>query len=258
VFPQARAAVLKALKINPELAEAHSELGHIHMVYDLDWRRAYEAHERALQINPRSAMAHHYMGLLMVALDRLDEALDHVRHAQSLEPLAANFNANIGMIHYYAGRYETAIAQLEATLELDGSFDHARSYLGRALLRLGEHERALAQFNRRTGITIGSTADIPAALALSGRTIEAERELGLLLHMAGRRYVSPYDIATIYAALSQVEESMEWLERALEQRAQPIMALRHDPAFRKLHPLPRFQRILRHLESPQARGGATE
>ena len=256
VFPQARAAVLKALEINPELAEAHSELGHIHMVYDLDWRRAYAAQERALQINPRSAMAHHYMGLLMVPLGRLDEALDHVRHAQSLEPLAAHFNANIGMIHYYAGRYETAVAQLEATLELDDSFDHARSYLGRALLRLGEHERALAHFNRRTGITIGSRADIPTVLALSGRTIDAERELGLLLQMAGRHYVSPFDIATIYAALNQVEESLEWLERALEQRAQPIMALRHDPTFRKLHPLPGLRSILQRLESTWALGGA--
>jgi hypothetical protein len=71
-----------------------------------------------------------------------------------------------------------------------------------------------------------------------------------LLHVAGHRYVSLCDIATIYAALSQVEE--------LEQRVPAIMALRHDPAFRELHPLPRFQRILRHLESPQARGCATE
>jgi DNA-binding winged helix-turn-helix (wHTH) protein/tetratricopeptide (TPR) repeat protein len=253
VFPQARAAVLKALEIDPELAEAHSELGHIHMVYDLDWRRAHAAQKRALQINPRSAMAHHYMGLLMVPLDRLDEALDHVRHAQSLEPLAVNYNANIGMIHYYAGRYETAIAQLEATLELDVSFDHARSFLGRALLRLGEPEQALAQFKRRTSTTIGSAADIPTALALSGRTIEAQRELGQLLQMAQRQYVSPFDIATIYVALNQTEQSLEWLERALEQRAQPIMALRHDPAFRNLHPSPRFQRILQRLESPSDR-----
>jgi len=253
VFPQARAAALKALEIDPELAEAHSELGHIHMVYDLDWRRAYAAQVRALRINPRSAMAHHYMGLLMVPLGRLDEALDHVRRAQSLEPLAANYNANIGMIHYYAGRYETAIAQLEATLELDGSFDHARSYLGRALLRLGEHERALAQFNRRVGMTIGSAADVPSALALSGRTIEAERELALLLEMSRRRYVSPFDIATIYVALGRAEDSLHWLELAFEQRSQPIIALRHDPAFQKLQRLPRFRRILQRLAAEDSR-----
>jgi hypothetical protein len=74
--------------------------------------------------------------------------------------------------------------------------------------------------------------------------------------MAGRCYISPFDIATIYAALNQVEESLEWLERALEQRAQPIMALRHDPAFRKLHPLPGLQRILQRLESTWAPVGA--
>jgi Tfp pilus assembly protein PilF len=120
-------------------------------------RRAYAAQERALQINPRSAMAHHYMGLLMVPLGRLDEALDHVRHAQSLEPLAAHFNANIGMIHYYAGRYETAVAQLEAALELDGSFDHARSYAWESMS--GRSRTSIA--GRALRLVAGRTSRLP-------------------------------------------------------------------------------------------------
>jgi DNA-binding winged helix-turn-helix (wHTH) protein/tetratricopeptide (TPR) repeat protein len=250
VFPRARAAITKALEIDPELAEAHAELGHIHWVYDLDWHRAEQAFRHALQINPRSAMAHHYLGLLMLTLGKHDEALEHVRRAQSLEPLAANFNANIGMIHYYAGDHEAAVKQLEATLELDGSFDHARSFLGRALLRLGETRRALEHFKRRTGVTIASAADIPVAHALSGRTAEAEEELGRMLSTAERRYVSPFDIATVYAALDRPEPALNWLERAVEQRAQPINCVKQDPSFREFHSMPRFQAILKRMQLP--------
>jgi tetratricopeptide (TPR) repeat protein len=203
---------------------------------------------RALQIDTRSAMAHHYMGLLMLTLGRHDEALEHVRRAQSLEPLAANFNANIGMIHYYAGDYETAVSQLEATLELDSSFDHARSFLGRALLRLGETTRALDPFKRRAGITIASAADIPVAHALSGRTAEAEGELARMLGTAESQYVSPFDIATVYAALERPEPALDWLERAVEQRAQPINCVKHDPSFHKFHSMPRFHAILQRMQ----------
>jgi DNA-binding winged helix-turn-helix (wHTH) protein/tetratricopeptide (TPR) repeat protein len=248
VFPRARAAVMKALRIDPELAEAHAELGHIHWVYELDWLRAEQAFRRALQIDPRSAMAHHYLGLLMLTLGKHDQALEYVRRAQSLEPLAANFNANIGMIHYYAGDHEAAVRQLEATLELDGSFDHARSFLGRALLRLGETSRALEHFQRRTSITIAGTADIPMAHALSGRTAEAEGELARMVRAAEKRYVSPFDIATVYAALDRPEPALDWLERAVEQRAQPINCVKQDPSFRTFHSLPRFQAILERMQ----------
>jgi tetratricopeptide (TPR) repeat protein len=131
VFPQARVSVLRALAIDAELAEVHAELGHIHSMYDLAWQSAEVACRRAIEINPRSSMAHRYLGLNMIFRGKLDAALISIKRAQSIEPLAANYNANIGMIHYYARRYEEAIAQLEATLRIDDGFDHARSFLGR-------------------------------------------------------------------------------------------------------------------------------
>jgi DNA-binding winged helix-turn-helix (wHTH) protein/tetratricopeptide (TPR) repeat protein len=247
VFPQARAAVLRALELDPDLAEVHAALGHIHTVYDLDWARARGAYERALAIDPGCAMAHHYSGLQFLVHGDFDTALEHVRRAQALEPLAFNYNANIGLIHYYAGRYADAIAQLEATLQMDASLDHARTFLGRALMRSGDHGRAIAEFARRTTPTIGAAADLPVALALSGRHSEAQARLEELLRTAEGEYVSPHNIATIHAALGATELALDWLERAVEQRAQPINYLRLDPAFSALHSQPRFQALLTRL-----------
>ncbi len=247
VFPKAIAAVTKALEIDPELAEAHAELGHIHLVYELDLGSAEREFRRALAIDPESAMAHHYMGLLWIARGDLDRALASVRRAQARAPLALNFNANVGMILYYARRYEEAVTQLETTLGMDAAFDHARSYLGRACLRLGDFDRAIAEFQSRSSTTIGSTADLPSAYALAGRTAEAEAELERLLNDATRRFVSAYDLATVHAALGDREAALDSLERAIEQRAQPINFLGVDPAFDALRRDARFERMVARL-----------
>jgi tetratricopeptide (TPR) repeat protein len=145
-------------------------------------------------------MPHHYTELRLLVKGQIDDALASVRRAQEIEPLAAIFSANIGMIYYYGHRYEEAVRQLETTLAMDAGFDHARSYLGRAYLRMGEGQKAIEEFGRRTSITIGSVADLPAAHALMGRGDVAIAELERLLTTARERYVSAYDVATVYAA----------------------------------------------------------
>jgi DNA-binding winged helix-turn-helix (wHTH) protein/Tfp pilus assembly protein PilF len=245
VFPKARAAVSRALEIDAELAEAHAELGLIHTIFDLDFPRAEIALRRALEINPRCFLAHRYHGNLMIECRKFDAALLSCRRAQSLEPLAASINGNIGMAYYYGGRYAEAVAQFEATLKMDAGFDVARSFLGRSFLRLGEFERAIRQFERRTNRVAGSFADLAATYALSGRIDEAKAELETLLRSAEHRYVSALDVATIHAALGNDDAALDWLERAFEQRWVPFVMV--DPAFHRLHGQPRFARLLAQL-----------
>jgi TolB-like protein len=247
IFPKALVAIGRALELDPNLAEAHAELGHIRMVYDLDLKSAETSFARALRINPASTMAHHYMGLMHIARGNLTEALANIQRAQALEPLALNFNANIGMVLYYSRRYEEAIAQLEITLGMEAGFDHARSILGRAYLRLGKPDRAMEEFGRRHSTTIGSAADLPAALAFSGKIAEATVELNKLIAAEKTRYVAAYDIATIWAALENKTEAFSWLEKAIDQRAQPINFLGVDPAFDGLRADPRFAQTLKRL-----------
>jgi TolB-like protein/Tfp pilus assembly protein PilF len=249
IFPKALLAIRQALDLEPDLAEAHAELGHIRMVYDLDLKTADACFARALTINPASTMAHHYRGLMHIARGNLTEALASIQRAQALEPLALNFNANIGMVHYYARRYEEAIAQLEITLGMDTSFDHARSILGRAYLRLGKPDRAIEEFGRRHSTTIGSAADLPTALAFSGKAAEALDALNKLIAAEKTQYVAAYDVATVWAALGNKNEAFSWLDKSIDQRAQPINFLSVDPAFDGLRADPRFAQTLKRLAS---------
>jgi DNA-binding winged helix-turn-helix (wHTH) protein/Flp pilus assembly protein TadD len=247
VLPKARDAVMRALALDDHLAEAHAQLGHICWALELDFPAAEAACRRALEIDPHSLMAHHYLGLQMICQGRFDDALMHLRSAQAEEPLAMNINANIGMTHYYAGRYHEAIAQLDATVDIDPGFAHARSLRGRCWTRLGEFDRALAEFAQRVSTTLGGAADIPATLALSGRCAEANAELGRMMRSGVAGHVSPFDLATIYTALGEKDRALEALEAAVESAVHSVGFLRVDPAFMSLRAEPRFQRLLKRL-----------
>ena len=250
VFPKARAAASTALRLNDTLADAHLQLGHIASMFELNRSGADSHLRRALELDERSAMAHHHMALLAMAAGQFDEALVWMRRALDLQPLAANIRANIGMILYYAGRYPEAVDQLTATLEIT-DFAHARSLLGRCWLRLGQPEKALGQFALRTEACIGSAADELAALAIAGRLEDSYAQHDALLAARATGYVSAYDLATVYAAQGLPVQALDWLEMALDERAQPIIALGVDPAFHDLNHEPRFRALLRRLRQAE-------
>ncbi len=252
VFPRARAAILRALDLDPALSAAHAELGHILGIWDGDHPAAERAYRRALALDPQSGRAHHFLGLHHLSFARFDEAMASLLRAQAADPLAVNVSANIGMIHYYAGRYYEAIAQLEATLDLDPGYAHARGLLGRCWRQIGVYDRAIEQFALRQGVSVSSASDLPVTLALAGHTKEAEQHLAALIARRSDAYVPAFDIAEICAALYRPTEALDWLETAWEERGQPISFLLVEPVIASLRSEPRYQALIRRTGTSSA------
>lgn len=93
----------------------------------------------------------------------------------------------------------------------------------------------------------GSNAHRAQALALSGRRGAALAELDRVLKLSKERYVAAYDIALIYAALGDTENTFLWLERALEDRSTLMVFLAQDPMFDAFHADPRFASLVERL-----------
>jgi hypothetical protein len=79
---------------------------------------------------------------------------------------------------------------------------------------------------------------------LSGRRAEALAELNRVIKLSTQRYVSAGDIASIYASLGDTENTLLWLDRALQQRASMLGFLAQNPTFDGLHNNPRFAAIV--------------
>jgi tetratricopeptide (TPR) repeat protein len=133
---------------------------------------------------------------------------------------------------------------------MDEHFEVARGFLGRCFLQLGDFDRAIELFERSDRVGRGRAGDLPAAYALGGRTDEAQDLLSSLLREADSRFVPPYQVATIYAALEDDANALVWLERAVAERYASFFTV--DPMFRRFHAHPRFVRLAATFFSPRA------
>ncbi|HUQ12478.1 MAG TPA: winged helix-turn-helix domain-containing protein [Steroidobacteraceae bacterium] len=246
-FPRARDSALRALQIEPGLAQAFAALGHIKMQYDRDWDGAAADFDRAVELNPNIPEPRMYRGVLWSMRGQLDRGLEEIREAQRLEPLLTLSKTRMGSMLYFARRYDEAERQLKESLALDDRPAIAHRTLGRVYLHTGRPALALAEFAKSAGTSPGSYADVANALAKSGRRAEAQAELDRVLAIAAQRYVSPVDLAAIYAGLGETDTSLLWLERALEQRASTLGFIAQNPAFDVLHRDPRFVDLVRRI-----------
>ncbi len=247
VFPQARRAVEKALSIDPDLASAHSALGHIKAQYERDWEGAAREYARALQLDSSLALTYHRRGLLYAMEGDMDRAVAASQRAQQLEPLWLAAKAATANFLYYGRRYDESIRIVEQVLALDERADNARGFLIRNLIATGDYDRAIAEYDRRPIQMPGSNAHRAEALARSGRREEALAELDRVLKLSQQRFVPAYDIALIQAALGDTENTFVWLERALDDRSTLMNFLAQDPMFDALHADPRFVSLVQRV-----------
>lgn len=247
VFPRARSAVEKALTIDPDLAAAHSALGHIMVQYDHDWAGAAREYARAKQLDPALALTYHRRSILYALQGDTERALAESDRARALEPLWLAPRVFTGHILYYARRYDASISILEQILALDDRVSSARAFLIRDLIATGDFARALDECETHPLQTQGSYAFRAQALALSGRREAALAELDRVLKLSKQRYVAAYDVAMIYVALADKEDAFLWLERAMQERSALISFLAQDPALDSLHSDPRFAALVQRI-----------
>jgi TolB-like protein len=250
-FIRAREAAKRALALDPDLGDAHATLGHLKQRFEFDWPGAEEGYLRAIALDPRNATAHYRLALLRGFAGRFDEGLAEMGVARRLEPLWAPAAANHAWLLVLAGRYAEGEAEARRAIEIDPDFAHARSVLGRALQGQQRYDEALDAFRSRKAPGPGSYADVTATLAAAGRLAEARQELDGLLVLSRQRYVPAYDVAIGYAAIGDEKAALDWLDKAVEERA-TMQAIRVDPALASLHANPRFEAIVKRVGVPDA------
>jgi eukaryotic-like serine/threonine-protein kinase len=255
VGPKAVEAARKALELDPNLVEAHVELGSMHMFYDFDWAASEREYKRAFELNPNYAPAHEYNAWYLMNMGRKDESLAGIRKAGQLDPLSAEIAFETGWFLIESGRYTEALTELNKARELDPNLWTTYHFQGQAYQQLGRIPEALAALKKSQEI-LGDNPSPPLAeearvYALSGRQADARRSLDRLLALAKRTQVSKYAIATVYAALGDKDQAFAHLNQAYEEHSFLLGFLKVDPEVDSLRSDPRFQDLLRKMNFPQ-------
>ena len=249
VLPKAYAAAQKAVEIDPQSAEAHASLALV-LEHKWDWAGAQFEFKRALDLNPQYANAHHWYGDYLSIQGRHDEALVEAKRALEFDPLNLMIGTWVGLRYYLARRYDGAIEQSRNTVELDSNFAAAHLILGQSYVQQGKHKEGLDELQKAASLSGDSPlyiAQVGVSLALAGEKKEALRVIRELQDTSGKRYVSPYGVAQIYATLNDKEQTYKWLEVAYLDRAVWMSYLAVDPLFDSIRSEARFRDFLRRV-----------
>ena len=240
---------LKALALDPKLAEAHLSLAPA-LFSKRDYASSVQSLERALALDPGLALAYDQYGWTLLGLGRPDESVAKERKAVELDPLNPLLNTDLGLFLQMARRYDEAIVELRKTLELDNSNALAHAQLAWSLFWKSQKTEALAEFKKATTLDdlpwyLGS---LGYAYAATGDRGKAEQILRDLDELAKTRYVSPAARAAIYLGLGEKNKALEKLEKALEDEDPILWWYKSDKLYDSVRNEPRFQAIAKKAD----------
>jgi len=247
-FPQAKAAAIQALRLDPTLSDAHTALAWALNQYTWDWEGAGREFRRAIELNPGYANAHHSYAYQLMLMGRSDEGIAEMRMAENLDPLSLIISTDVADVLLLARRFDESMRQTQKALDMDANFAMARFQMGQVLVQKRLFEAAIAQFQRAIELS-GHSSAFDAALAhahaSAGHTAEAKRIIGELEQRQNPDGVVDANIAMVYVGLGDAEQAMNWLEKAYEARFNPHILLR--PELDPLRSNPRFKALLQRL-----------
>jgi serine/threonine-protein kinase len=257
-YPKAEAAANRALSINSNLAEAHTSLAFVTYRYRLKWTEAEEHFKKAIALNPSYATAHQWYASYLAACGRMDEAVAEAKTARELEPFSLTIYSDYIRNLYYAGKLDEAYSEASKLRELDPTFGRAYYELGLVLEAQGKLDESIAVL--RTALksapdNVFALTALGHAQALAGKKNDAERVIARLQELAKQQYVSPFQIAVVYAGLDNRKLALDWLEKSRAERFNWLPFLQVDPVFKNLRNEQRFVELSKSLGLPNINHG---
>lgn len=247
-LPVAEAAALRALELDPLLAEAHASLAWIRLLHHLDYSAAEESFRRSLELNPNYSVGRMWFGVFLIAVGQFSAAVDEESKAVSLDPLSPITNAVVGWPFYFMRDYQRAIERFKKAIELEPKSLPGHYLLAMTYLQTGEPEQAIAELQVARSLDDSSMimAGLAEAHSVAGNEQEADNLLLELERMASskQQYVSPYDVACVYLRRGNYERALELLGKAFEDHSTWRIFLPVDPKFDPVRKDPRFSKLL--------------
>ena len=253
-LPGMRTLLEAALRLDPDLAEAYAVLGGIvDGVCGRQWSSAEALCRKAVAMNPRSATVHQAYGAMLWAVSRYDEAVELIGRSVAIDPLFPLGNATLAQALVAQGDWDSALRQVQVTLDVIPDYWYALLAQGQARMASGHLEEAVASFERSVRTSGGLpyvVGQLGNALARAGRRDEALRQLELLRTRAASQYVPAMALAYVHAGLEERDQALALLNQAADA---------HDPwvtwggCFPALDPLrsdPGFKAFRRRLGLP--------
>jgi tetratricopeptide (TPR) repeat protein len=248
-FARAKAAASKALALDETMSEAHEALAEIQLYYDWDFAGAERSFQRVLELNPNLPDAHSNLGWTYDLLGPKERALAHMRRAQEADPLAPIHAAWLGWAYWEEGQLKQAMEETRKAVDLNPNFPWGNYMLGRIYEAQKQYPEAIEAQRKATAANPELAWGLAHALALAGQTGVARKMAGDM-----ERDATPlqmWGLGQVYAALGQKEEAFKWLEAAYQARWNWMPWILKERAYTPLREDPRFKDLVRRINPPR-------
>jgi DNA-binding winged helix-turn-helix (wHTH) protein/Tfp pilus assembly protein PilF len=245
----AEIAILKALALDPDLAEGHFARGLILWTNTKGFphEQAIQSYRRSLALDPNSDETHHQLSMVYSHIGLLDEAHQSVRRALEINPNNTMARFRVGVYFAYQGKFNEALAVFK-TIPRDVSPMVVDRSIADVLVQIGSLSEAdaivehyLEKFPQDEGGSFNSVKAL--LLAKRRKAIEAELAIERALRIGqgfGHFHHTAYNIASAHAAMNRPEEAVKWLERASDEGFPNLPYFEIDPNLNKVRGHPRF------------------
>jgi tetratricopeptide (TPR) repeat protein len=251
VWPKARAAAERALRLDSTIAEVWSSIAQVRYYYEWDWAGAERAFQRANELNPSLAFNHYHYAWYLVTVGRLEDALREHDRARELDPLRPLNTVWIPGLYWAMRDHERAVAEARKVALQYPDHPVPLFVLGSSAAQLGAYDEAIAAHERMVAINPRWRYALGVTYALAGRIEDALRIVAELAAEPPSSW-GAMGLAELHAALGHKEEALRWLE--YEPRHAWWAGFLELPAYDFLRMEPRFQSLVRLVNLPRRVG----
>jgi tetratricopeptide (TPR) repeat protein len=255
IYHEAKEAIIKAIKLDESLGEAHSTLGLIMIVFNWDIYGPEYEFQKAIQLSPGNSEVYSSYAQYLRWIGRYDEGIKIAKRAIELDPLTPITNMWLGAINLYACHYDESIEDLKKVLDLDSTYYYAYAHLAFNYTLKGLYSEAIC-YADKTFSLIGSIIKYPLiacnigwVYAKSGEITKAKEILTQVEELYAQINGDPIHIAIIYSGLGEHEKAFEYLSKALKVRSGQIIYLNAfaNVFFKDISSDPRYIDLLKKI-----------
>jgi len=245
VWPRARAAAERAIRLDSTLAEGWAALADYKTYAESDWEGAERAFRRANELNPSLAMNHYHYAWYLALFGRVDEALVEHRRAQELDPLTPLHTLWIPALYGFSEHPDTLRALSEARLNVERYPDHALAWqlLAESARAAGLLDEAQAAEERKFALDPGDDFDLAYRHWQAGRREEALRLVEEFAALPPNAW-NALRLASAYREIGNQDAALRWLDY---EPHHAWVAWNVGWGFEEYRDDPRFQAIVRRL-----------
>jgi TolB-like protein/Tfp pilus assembly protein PilF len=255
LMPKAKAAIVRALAKDPNLAKAHA-LQAIVNGYEFDWLGAEREYLRAIELSPNLDFTRNNYAFFLSVIGRHDDALAELEQQRIRDPINRRLTLlHKGIILTQARRFDDALQSYQEAQTVEPDKKVPFSSLGYAYAGKGLYSEA-AEYYKKSVDLLGGEGKYSQSLVYLAATYakmpEKRSEARAILTRieAMREYTSPALLAAVYSALGDYDKAMELLDQAYIIRDPLLRYVGTGYEYDGLRADPRFKAMLRRLNLP--------